>query len=150
MKKKREYIANNVQKCYYQKQRGDEFMLIEYRVKNFMSFRDETVLSMVADPIDDLEDTHVFKNGNLNLLKTVGIFGANASGKSNFISSFSFFNDIFSDFTDMTKVIKKLPYYKFSDSSAKEPISFEITFILNGKRHRYGIERSMLFRKRRK
>jgi AAA15 family ATPase/GTPase len=140
MKKKREYIANNVQKCYYQKQRGDEFMLIEYRVKNFMSFRDETVLSMVADPIDDLEDTHVFKNGNLNLLKTVGIFGANASGKSNFISSFSFFNEIFSDFTDMAKVIKKLPYYQFSDSCAKEPISFEITFILNGKRHRYGIE----------
>ena len=140
MKKKREYIANNVQKCYYQKQRGDKFMLIEYRVKNFMSFKEETVLSMVAEPIDDLKKTHVFKSGNLSLLKTAGIFGANASGKSNFISSFSFFNDIFSDFTDMTKVIKKLPYYKFSDSSAKEPISFEITFILNGKPHRYGIE----------
>ena len=115
-------------------------MLIEYRVKNFMSFKEETVLSMVAEPIDDLKKTHVFKSGNLSLLKTAGIFGANASGKSNFISSFSFFNDIFSDFTDMTKVIKKLPYYKFSDSSAKEPISFEITFILNGKRHGYGIE----------
>lgn len=140
MRKKRKYVAKNAEMCYPLKVGGDIFMLVEYRVKNFMSFKNETVLSMVADPINDLEDTHVVKMGNMNLLKTAAIFGANASGKTNFIESLSFFRSLFSDITDMKKVIKDLPYFKFDNFSADKPISFEITFILNGKRHRYGID----------
>ena len=81
---------------------------------------------------------NVFKNGNLNLLKQSNIWCKCKGNQTYFL--FLPFYEIFSDFTDMAKVIKKLPYYQFSDSCAKEPISFEITFILNGKRHRYGIE----------
>ena len=44
-------------------------MLIEYTVKNFRSFRDEVVLSMVADKNRELADTNTFQVGDTNLLK---------------------------------------------------------------------------------
>ena len=69
-------------------------MLIEYKVKNFMSFKDEIVLSMVSDKNENCKDTNLFQIENMAVLKTAAIFGANASGKSNFIESFSFFNNL--------------------------------------------------------
>ena len=38
-------------------------MLIEFRVKNFRSLRDEQVLSMVASSDKELRDTHVVETG---------------------------------------------------------------------------------------
>ncbi len=59
--------------------------MIEFSVSNFRSFKDEQTLSLVASP----DKTH---EGNLirgdkekeNLFKVAAIYGANASGKSNF------------------------------------------------------------------
>ena len=65
-------------------------MLIEYTVKNFRSFRDEVVLSMVADKNRELADTNTFQVGDTNLLKVAALYGSNASGKSNLIESFDF------------------------------------------------------------
>ena len=115
-------------------------MLIEYKVKNFMSFKDEIVLSMVSDKNRELQDTNLFQIENMAVLKTAAIFGANASGKSNFIESFSFFNNLFSESIDAKKILSELPYYKLDVDSKNMPISYEITFFLNNKRHRYGIE----------
>ncbi|NLP13265.1 MAG: hypothetical protein GX383_02000 [Clostridium sp.] len=65
-----------------------------------MSFKDEIVLSMVADNNRELSDTNLFQYENMTLLKSAAIFGANAGGKSNLIKSFSFFNNLFSPYTD--------------------------------------------------
>lgn len=70
-------------------------MLIEYTVKNFRSFRDEVVLSMVADKNRELADTNTFQVGDTNLLKVAALYGSNASGKSNLIESFRFFGFLF-------------------------------------------------------
>ena len=65
-------------------------MLIEFRVKNFRSLRDEQVLSMVASSDKTLLDRHALATG-LNaaphVLKSAVIYGANASGKSNLIKA---------------------------------------------------------------
>jgi AAA15 family ATPase/GTPase len=59
-------------------------MLVEFRVKNFRSLRDEQVLSLVASRDKTLQDTHTQATG-INaapaLLRSAVVYGANASGK---------------------------------------------------------------------
>ena len=57
-------------------------MLIEFSVKNFLSFKDKVTLSMEKGNGDENLDNVIFYN-NIELLKTAAIYGANASGKSN-------------------------------------------------------------------
>ncbi|MCX8505050.1 MAG: hypothetical protein ORN98_00335, partial [Alphaproteobacteria bacterium] len=72
-------------------------MLVEFKVRNFRSFKDEAVLSMVADTTgphcDDLPENYVETGHPMvpRLLKVACIFGANASGKSNLMLAFSHF-----------------------------------------------------------
>ena len=140
MKKFRKIIANDIRKCYYLINKEMKFMIIEYKVKNFKSFKNEIILSMVADNNRELSDTNLFQYENMTLLKSAAIFGSNASGKSNLIESFSFFNNLFSAYVDINKMLSNLPYFKLDTESKNKPISYEISFFLNGKRHRYGIE----------
>ena len=61
-------------------------MLVEFRVANFLSFREEQVLSMVASK-DDSHPENIIEGEKFNLLKTAAVYGANASGKSNLIKA---------------------------------------------------------------
>lgn len=61
-------------------------MLIEFSVKNFLSFKDKVTLSMEKGKGDEnLEN--VITNNLGDLLKTTAIYGANASGKSNILKA---------------------------------------------------------------
>ena len=65
-------------------------MIAEIRFKNMFSFRDEAILSFEADRSKDMESYHVVElGGDVRLLKVAIIYGANASGKSNILSSHS-------------------------------------------------------------
>ena len=66
-------------------------MVLEIRLSNFFSIKDEVVLDMQAASIQtkkakELEE-NTFVCGNERLLKTVAIYGANASGKSSVIKA---------------------------------------------------------------
>jgi AAA15 family ATPase/GTPase len=64
-------------------------MLIEFKVKNFRSFRDEAVLSMVASADKSLPENTIAvpEFGGRSLLRSAVVYGANASGKSNLIAA---------------------------------------------------------------
>ena len=64
-------------------------MLIQFRFKNFKSFRDDTILDLSATKITEHAD-HVVQMGNERILPTAAIYGANASGKSNIIEAFRY------------------------------------------------------------
>lgn len=66
-------------------------MIIMFRVKNFNSFKNDTILDLRKTKYTQHMD-HTFKCGNYDLLKTVAIYGANASGKSNLISAITKYN----------------------------------------------------------
>src|SRR5690606_3505471 len=66
------------------------FMLIQFSVGNFLSFKDTVTLSMVASRIQEHKDSHVCTANNLKLLKSAVLYGANASGKSNLFKAMSF------------------------------------------------------------
>ena len=63
-------------------------MLIEFSVKNFMSFKDKVTFSMEAG-IGKESPNNVFAAGKYNLLKQTAIYGANAAGKTCFIRAFT-------------------------------------------------------------
>lgn len=66
-------------------------MIAEIKFKNLFSFRDETVFSFEADKSTDMESYHVVRIApDVRLLKLAVVYGANASGKSNFVKICAF------------------------------------------------------------
>lgn len=109
-------------------------MLVEFRVKNFKSIRDEQVLSLVAGSDKSHEETHVVntKAGKLRLLKSAVIYGANASGKSNLVDAFDYMCLwVLGGYRKPTK-------FRLDANSKNEPSEFEATYIENGIRYQYG------------
>ena len=113
-------------------------MLVEFRIKNFRSFRDEQVLSLVASN-DTVLEGNCATEGKLRLLKTAGIYGPNASGKSNLIKAIDIMRDVVLNSANY-KPGKKLPVQPFllDDESQKEPSSFEVIFYHGDIRYQYG------------
>jgi uncharacterized protein len=113
-------------------------MLIEFRVKNYRSFRDEAVLSLVASSDKSLERNYI-QIGNLRLLKSVGIYGPNACGKSNLIKAVETMQRIVLDSAGW-KPETKLPVKPFlmNSKTAEQPSKFEVAFYLDGVRYQYG------------
>jgi hypothetical protein len=122
-------------------------MLIEFTVENFLSFKDETTISMVAaKPFKEHLDTNVIHaDKNLTLLKSAVIYGNNASGKSNLLTAMRFMKFvILNSFRDalVEDGEKTFPLEKFALNSKTETESsfFEICFIDHGTKYRYGFE----------
>lgn len=69
-------------------------MVLEIKLSNFFSIRDEVILDLRAGNINteksrDLID-NIFQHEDIEVLKTVALYGANASGKSNIIKAIRF------------------------------------------------------------
>ena len=116
-------------------------MLIEFSVSNYLSFKDKTSLSLLAASIKEHLDTNIFSSERYDLLKGAVLYGANASGKSNFIKAMS--------------TMRRLVLFSFEKSSAEElgitpfllsteaenaPSLFEVVFLIDNVRYRYGFE----------
>lgn len=118
-------------------------MLIEFRVKNFRSLRDEQVLSMVASSDKELRDTHVVETGLRaapGLLKAAAIYGANASGKSTVIRALQVMREVVIESAVRFRPGQALPGqpFRLDARSVSEPIEFEVTFLRDGVRWEYG------------
>lgn len=122
-------------------------MLIEFKIENFLSFKDLTTLSMVtAKSFKEHLDTNVIKtDGNLSLLKSAVIYGNNASGKSNLLEAMGFMRQtVLNSFRDalLDNSERKFPLEKFAlnTKSEKDTSYFEISFFQNHTKYRYGFE----------
>ncbi len=122
-------------------------MLIEFSVENYLSFKDLTTLSMVAaKSFKEHQDSHILETGNnFNLLKSAIIYGNNASGKSNLLEAMGFMKQtVLSSFRDalLDNNERKFPLEKFALNtlSEQETSFFEIAFIHNEIKYRYGFE----------
>lgn len=118
-------------------------MLIEFRVKNFRSLRDEQVLSLVASKDKFLQETHTLSTGLSaapHVLKSAVVYGANAGGKSNLIKALQYMRGVV---LESATVIQPGQTYavqpfRLDDRSGSQPTTFEITFLLEGVRYQYG------------
>lgn len=129
-------------------------MLISFKIKNYLSFKNEQELSLIAAPIKEKniecnENLYQFKN-NLKLLRSAVIYGANASGKSNLLKAFEFFKKTILESANVNTGIKNIPLpFVLNISSLNEPSFFEACFLWKGIIYRYGflIDRNRLIKK---
>lgn len=117
-------------------------MILEFTVKNFLSIKDEVTLSMVASKDSSLQDNILLYEDGKNeksALKTLVIYGANASGKSNILKSLQFFTWFIKKSHEMQQG-RKIPRapFKLDIDSLKEPSEFQIVFIHNNIKYLYG------------
>jgi hypothetical protein len=70
-------------------------MLIEFRVENHRSIRDEQILTMQAGRVGATDDSvsRTVTGCSDKLLPVVALYGANASGKSNVLSALAFMRE---------------------------------------------------------
>lgn len=114
-------------------------MLIEFSVTNFKSIKNNIVFSMEKG--ENTRKTsktqhNVLKvSPSINLLKSALIFGANASGKSNFLEALIVLNLLV--VTSTETVVDKLDYKGYGNST--KPTQFEISFLKNKIEYFYSI-----------
>lgn len=116
-------------------------MIDEFKVRNFLSFKDEQVLSFEPTSDSHYENKYCIEVANgVKLLKTAFIYGANGSGKSNLLIALSFLKDILTNAPkDKNEKIPLAPFMLDNDSKSLNT-SFYLSFYLNRKKFIYEIE----------
>ncbi|MFS8069421.1 MAG: AAA family ATPase [Byssovorax sp.] len=116
-------------------------MLIQFRVENHRSLCDEQVLSMVAAGTGEPGDERLIHRAGLEeaLLPAVALYGANASGKTNVVGALRFMMEAVRDSQRLWEPDSGTPQEPFALSSkAGEPSLYEVDFLLDEVRYRYG------------
>ncbi|MDO5329562.1 MAG: ATP-binding protein [Coriobacteriia bacterium] len=115
-------------------------MLLQFSVENFKSFKDKAVLSLEASSDKNLlESTTIVKNERL--LNSVGIFGSNASGKSNLFNAITaaILTIRWSSNKQHGQLLETIIPYKFRKNAYDIPTSFEFIYYgPNQKKYIYG------------
>ena len=68
-------------------------MLIQVNVQNFKSFNESNSLNMIASNKLRTQKDRLYESVDVTLLKSAVIYGANASGKSNFVEVLRFMKE---------------------------------------------------------
>lgn len=114
-------------------------MLIKFKVENFKSFKEETVLDMTKTNYKEHGNSTINIGGD-ELLSIAAIYGANASGKSNLIDALKYMilKSYYIENTDSIKDILDKDNNGIAFFANKDkPTKFEIDFI-NIREYRYG------------
>ena len=116
-------------------------MVLEIRLSNMFSFRDEVILDLQAAKIQTKKarelEGNLFSVDGEQMLKSVALFGANASGKSNVIKAIrACVNMVRSSHNYNVDTRFAISPFKFEDY-ANKPSSFYIRFLLNRVEYEY-------------
>ena len=116
-------------------------MVLEIRLSNMFSFRDEVTLDLQAAKIQTKKarelEGNLFSVDGEQMLKSIALFGANASGKSNVIKAIrACVNMVRSSHNYNVDTKFAISPFKFEDY-ANKPSSFYIRFLLNGVEYEY-------------
>lgn len=119
-------------------------MLINLAISNYRSIKDKVALSMLPAKAFKERPTNLFHaNEKFELLRSACIYGANASGKSNFILGLISFGKYILESSDL-KLEQEIPLYDpflLDLKSSKLPSKFEIDFIASDNiRYEYIVE----------
>lgn len=128
------YICNQITNIEVKK-------VLEIRLSNMFSFRDEVTLDLQAAKIQTKKarelEGNLFSVDGEQMLKSVALFGANASGKSNVIKAIrACVNMVRSSHNYNVDTRFAISPFKFEDY-ANKPSSFYIRFLLNGVEYEY-------------
>ena len=94
-------------------------MIISFTVKNFKSIKEENTLDFFVENIDGVHSNNIAYPDNkktIPVLRSTGIWGANASGKSNFWDALRHLQHFveFSHQNDLDKPIRNIMYIQLN------------------------------------
>jgi hypothetical protein len=117
-------------------------MLLNFKVKNFRSIKDEITLDLQATSDKTMKSQAVFEQGRTPLLKMAAIYGPNASGKSNLFKAFAVFRMMILESLLRSNTTTDLPneFFKLSSETENKPSFFEMTFLIGEEIFIYGFE----------
>ncbi len=111
-------------------------VVLEFKIENFRSFKTQQVFSFVAEATKS-KPNNVFevalpKGTSVRLLKSAVIYGANASGKSNFLKAIATLKRlvIYSGTYKIGSELDAFEPFKLDKSSRHKSTKYEISFIL--------------------
>ncbi len=110
-------------------------MLIRFNVENFMSFNEKSEFSLIANKERRLS-THYHKGKGINILKSGVIYGANASGKSNFVKAIDFSRRIIVN--GINKLNPVNCHYRLKEGNVSKPTIFQYELKSGNKYYSYG------------
>ena len=111
-------------------------MLLEFKCSNHKSIKDKVSFSMIAGS-DNTSEELLKEFGNFRILRSAIIYGANGSGKSNFINALAFMCELvnssinYQPGQEVFQACHKL-------STMETPSEYNIQFVRNDIRYAYG------------
>jgi hypothetical protein len=117
-------------------------MLLNFKIKNFRSIKNEIVLDLQATSDKTMVTEATFGQEKVLLLKSAAIYGPNASGKSNIMKAFVVFRSMILESLLRSNLTVDLPneFFKLNAETENKPSFFEMTFLLDGDIFTYGFE----------
>ena len=123
-------------------------MLLNFRIKNFKSFKEDAILSLEPEKIQDISYSVLNKKVNDKDVKglcSAVIYGPNAAGKTSIINAMSCFKQIIlrgnidnvedNRFEDYVSEAMELIPFIYDDTP--NPVEFEIEFVTNNNKYDY-------------
>ena len=140
-------------------------MLLMFRAMNFRSFREQFEISLISSSLsrddavrkiawrqstaarsisseDSANVVQEYKISTIGVLPAAGIFGPNASGKSNVLMAMDHMRGLVMNSFIQNPPNGRIPRWPFllDEGSRSFPTRYEIDIVLNGIRHIYGFE----------
>ncbi|WP_207837572.1 ATP-binding protein [Pseudomonas sp. 43(2021)] len=122
-------------------------MLVAFNVGNYRSIKEIQTLSLVRSSGAEKIDTNVINTQNSDgtlgpsLLKSVALYGPNASGKSTLVQALSTMRKIvLQSATVAAGTDMPVDPFALDNESAAKPTMFEVIFVKNNVRYQYGFE----------
>ncbi|KAA6302869.1 MAG: hypothetical protein EZS26_001039 [Candidatus Ordinivivax streblomastigis] len=114
-------------------------MLIEFKITNFRSLGDEQIISFIPATMQKEYPENIYSKNGYLALNAIAIYGANGSGKTNLLKAIKTFHQMIY-LSAKNSSTSSLPYDPFllKEGLKEMPTTFEITFIYQENRYRYG------------
>src|SRR5690606_6897227 len=118
-------------------------MIVEFSTANYKSINKVQTLSFRATGLtsDDKEvdRKNIYVLNKDRILKIIGTYGANASGKSNLIKALSFFKDMIDGSIQQERLAEYLlSPFRLSDNAPENAGYFQAVLLIEGSKYRYG------------
>lgn len=114
-------------------------MIQEFKVKNYLSFRDEATFSFLATDDRSFGEDQVVTIGKTRLLRFAILYGANASGKSNLLQAFEFMRQFWFAAKASDEESTGVTPFLLDRQTPRESSSFELIFFVGETKYRYAL-----------
>lgn len=111
-------------------------MLLEFKCKNHKSIKNEVVFSSLATK-DTFNEKYLYSFNDFKVLKSAVIYGANGSGKSNFIDSLLFMKTLVATSIHYQPGMG-ISYFPHKLNGMESESSYSMQFVKDGIRYAYG------------